>query len=275
MRQVIRRLPQTLQGMDSTARPSFTRTHAAARTQQHHEGSSVSDEAAKDEGTTRSRLKPGERLPWGRFWWKEWVGDPAIRRLTRDQRGALADVRAFTYGTATPGVMTEEDVRAWAGYSPEEWKQVRAVFARVFKTRRGSKTWRLPDIIEDYAASLAVYNRRRGVAMKGVAGRRRRKDLATEGATTGAPQVTPEVTPAVDPGLNPRSTEIQKLELEPDSTDKPEADSEAAADARAQTTRSRAGSAGTAGSSRPSVLAPIVERALRGATPLRSERGSA
>jgi hypothetical protein len=226
----------------------------------------MAEQDEQNEGVTRSRLKPGERLPWGRFWWKEWVGDPAIRRLTRDQRGALADVRAFTYGTATPGVMTEEDVRAWSGYSPEEWKKVRDVFALAFKTRRGSKTWKLPDIIEDYAASLAVYNRRHGVAMKGVAGRRRRKDLATGGSTPGAPQVEPEVPPQVQPTVDKR-LEVEKSDSRLQTPDKPEADSDAR-DARAQTSRSRAGSAGVAGSSRrESPLEPIVARALQGRPP--------
>jgi hypothetical protein len=218
----------------------------------------------QEEGTARSRRKPSDVLPFGRFWWKEWVGDPAIRRLSRDMRGALADVRAFTYGTKTPGVMDEEDVRAWAGYSPKEWTEVRDVFSKAFKTtrRRGRSTWILKDIVEDHEASMRVYLRSVDRAMKGVAGRRRGKDLATTGTTTGATAGSPQVALAVEPTVQPqvdKTLEVRGSELRTKKTDQPESDSRAA---RAQTARSRAGSAGSAGSSRQSRLEPIVAAAL-------------
>ena len=216
----------------------------------------------QEEGATRPRRKPGEVLPWGRFWWKDWIGNAAVRRLTRDMRGGLADVRALTYDTKTPGVMDEEDVRAWSGYSPKEWAEVRDVFSRCFNLRRRKGKWVLDDIVRDYAASLEVMKRARERAMKGVAGRRRGKDLATTGATPGAPRVQPDASPQVELPVGPQVEQIAEVRgSEPRSkrTDQPDSDSRAA---RAQTSRSRAGSAGTAGSSRQSRLEPIVAAAL-------------
>ena len=230
----------------------------------------MADEQEQAGGRVRRRTKLNEPLDWGRFWWKDWVGTAAIRRLTRDMRGGLADVRAFTYGTPTPGVMDEDDVRAWAGYTPEEWKKVRDLFARVFNLKRKRGKWVLDDIVQDYAASVEVYLRSQERAQKDVAGRRRRKDLATTGTTSGAPEVQLQVGPPVTPQVQPqvdKTLEVEKLDSRLQTQDKPDSESDSRA-ARAQSLRSRAGSAGVAGSSsRQSALEPIVERALQGRPP--------
>jgi hypothetical protein len=231
----------------------------------------MADEEPREEqpqGRDRhARWKPGASLPFGRFWWKDWLGDPAVRRLTHEQRGRLMDVRAATYGSSTlgmtPGVMTEEDVRAWAGYTPEEWKRVREDFSRAFTMRgRTHKRWVLVDIEEDYAASSRIARAAYLRAMKGVAGRKKGKDLATTGSTPGTTQAQPRVQPQLDTDVRSQNSEIQKA-------DKSEPDSRAP---RAQM-RSRAGSAGPAGSSGASPLRGIIARATEGNGG--SERGSA
>jgi uncharacterized protein YdaU (DUF1376 family) len=213
-----------------------------------------------EEGTTRAVRKPSEPLPWARFWWKEWLADPGLRRLTLDQRGRFMDVFASTYGTDTPGVMDEDAVRAWAGYSPEDWKKVREAFARVFNLKRRKGKWVLVAILQDYEASLEIWKRARERSMKGVAARRGGKDLATPGSTPGQPQVPPGAAPQVELGLNKILDSDSEKRLK---TGKSESDSSA----RAQTSRSRAGSAGSAGPSRQSVLDPIAARALDGKPP--------
>lgn len=210
----------------------------------------------------RARWKPGEVLPFGRFWWKDWLGDPAIRRLTPEQRGRFMDVRAATYGTATPGEMTEADVQKWAGYTPDEWKKVREDFKRCFKVKGSLRRWFLEDIRADHAASLRVARLAYEKGMKGVAARKRGKDLATTGSTPGTTPGQPGVQPQLDTEVRSQIQEIQKL-------DKPEAERRAP---RAQM-RSRAGSAGSAGSSRELPLEGIVARAFDGNPPAR--RGSA
>lgn len=115
----------------------------------------------KDKGRPEwvKRWKPGEPLPWAKFDWARWLATPALRRLTPEQRGRFMDVWAATHGTRTPGVMTEEDVRGWAGYSSVEWKLHREAFAQVFNTTRQRGKWRLEDVVETWKASMRVARR--------------------------------------------------------------------------------------------------------------------
>lgn len=225
----------------------------------------MSDEVEHGE-PERARRKALELIEWSRFWWKKWLHDPAIRRLTPEQRGRLMDVRAATYSTPTPGVMEEEDVRAWAGYTPKEWVEVREVFARPFvkRRRKGLSVWILEDIVEDWEATLVAMKIKRVRAMKGVAARRRRKDLATTGSTPGATSgSTPGATPGA-PRVQPRVEQIGDVEigeLRGEKTGKTE--SEPRTD-RAKSARSRVGSAGSAGSPSSSPLPGIIARATEG-----------
>lgn len=105
------------------------------------------------------RWKPGEPLPWAKFDCARWLADPSIRLLTPEQRGRFMDVWAVTHRTKTPGDMTEEQVRAWAGYTPAEWKLNREAFEQVFNTTRKRGRWLLPDVIETWKASMKVAKR--------------------------------------------------------------------------------------------------------------------
>lgn len=150
----------------------------------------------------RERWQPGEPLPWLKFFWRAWLSDPAIRRMTPAQRGAFMDVRAATMGTETPGVMTEEDVRCWAGYSPKDWIEAREVFIRAFSTTRKKGRWVLIDVLEEWRASIQRANTAHRVAKQGVKARERKRRGDNEITTAGQPQVQPEVQPPVQPGVN-------------------------------------------------------------------------
>jgi hypothetical protein len=136
-------------------------------------GSEGADVAEHDEGKDGGRpewgkrWKPGEPLPWAKFDWARWLANPALRRLTPDQRGRFMDVYANTHGTRTPGVMTEEDVRGWAGFTREEWRGQREAFAPVFNTTRRKGKWLLEDVIETWKASISVAKRTYKRARKG------------------------------------------------------------------------------------------------------------
>ena len=71
------------------------------------------------------------------FYWADWLTDPAVRALSREERGGYIDVLAFTQQTSTPGVMTEDDVRGWSGYSVAEWAEHRSAMARCFAVDGG------------------------------------------------------------------------------------------------------------------------------------------
>ncbi len=85
--------------------------------------------------------------PSFQFYMKDWLTDPAIRDLNLDERGRYIDVLARTHLTDHPGVCTEDEVRTWAGYTPAQWKQHRAAFARLF-TVRPDGTWIQESIIK-------------------------------------------------------------------------------------------------------------------------------
>lgn len=162
--------------------------------------------------------KPGEVLPWAKFEWAAWLSNPALRRMTPDQRGRFMDVWAATHGTKTPGVMTEDDARGWAGYSVVEWKANRETFARVFNTTRTKGRWRLEDVIESWKASQIVARRNYDRAMKGVEARVR-KSASGNGLTTTSR--TPSATPSGTPSATPGRTDVETLRLE-ERTDVPD-----------------------------------------------------
>lgn len=133
------------------------------------------------------RRRPQEPLTWGRFRWQQWMGDPAIRQLTDEQRGRFMDVRALAYSIRPAGVMTEEQVRTWARYTPKEWEGTKKTFALPFTVTR-SGLWKLNDVIEDSEWAWNQHKAKVAAANAGIAKRREAKELAsTAGAAAGAP----------------------------------------------------------------------------------------
>lgn len=73
-----------------------------------------------------------ERRPWSPFYWADWLADPAVQSMSFDEQGRYVRVLAFTNQSVTPGRMTEDDVRRWAGFSEADWPEHRVAFARCF-----------------------------------------------------------------------------------------------------------------------------------------------
>ncbi len=42
------------------------------------------------------------------LYWRDWLSDPRLRAMSRDERGGFLDVLCFTQGTKTVGVYTQE-----------------------------------------------------------------------------------------------------------------------------------------------------------------------
>lgn len=198
----------------------------------------MSDEA-KGNPTWR---KPKEPMPWGKFWWRDFLADGRTSQLSHEQRGRFLLVWCFTHGTSTPGVMTEEQVRAWAGYTPKEWKTERRQFAAAFKVTNGGR-WIIERVRDDQKAAQNAAQVRLRVSAAGVAKRRAGKDLSTAGATDGQPAVQQPVD----------KTQTQTSENQ--TTDKPEVRGST------QTALARVGSAGSAGAPRLETLGGILARA--------------
>lgn len=161
--------------------------------------------------------KPGDPLPWARFFWADWLSNTAIRRLSPDQRGRFADVWALTHGTKTPGVMTEEDVRLWCSYSPKEWEQNRDAFARVFNTTRQRGKWRLEDVVDSWKAAQETVRRLKIRARKGVQARARKTSSDNTLTTYGGQQVRLDVdTDVRSKKLEQKITDVPRLETGPE-----------------------------------------------------------
>lgn len=181
----------------------------------------MADEHGKDaqQPGGSDRWGPGEALPWTKFYWREWLSDPAIRRLSPEQRGRFMDVRASTLGTRTPGVMTEDDVRAWAGYTPKEWAEVRAVFSGPFNTTRRRGKWLLEDVVETWKASIERAKRFTKRAKKAAASRTGKTRSGKEMTSTSSPQADLDVNTDVRlQTLEFKNSAVPDVQTVPDGT---------------------------------------------------------
>jgi hypothetical protein len=96
----------------------------------------------QEEDGARAPRRKQPRVPDFPFDFNWWVGDPYVRALCRDERAGLLDVMCYSLKTPQPGVMSEEQVRLWAGYSPEEWTAHQTHFLPLFRVRPDG-TWTL------------------------------------------------------------------------------------------------------------------------------------
>jgi len=60
--------------------------------------------------------------------------DPDVLALTRDEYAGMLRVIAATWQTTDRGIMDEEQLRVWAGYSPDEWTSHRMPMMRLFRS---------------------------------------------------------------------------------------------------------------------------------------------
>lgn len=157
------------------------------------------NQAPEPEPTKVPKRRTGGFEPfwWATFEFRRWMTDGNIRRMTYEQRGRFADVWALACAIShpgVPGVMMEDDVRAWAGYTPMEWKVARPVFAPLFRVTRSGK-WVLEHVRESHQAALEAQKTRLAVSKAGVDKRRKNKELATGGQQQVLPMVQPPVPP--------------------------------------------------------------------------------
>lgn len=228
-----------------------------------------------EKAAKRQRSKPRDvPVPWAwaKFFWRDWLSDPRIRRLSHEQRSRFMDVWASTHGTPTPGLMSEDDVRGWAGFTPAEWKKHRDSYRPLFSVGRKGQ-WRLEEVEREFKASQEAAKVRRRVALAGVEKRRSNKDLATAGCTDGASDA-PDSAPPVAPAVDHRGSEVQKSRSsEPQKSAVPELQSPdpAERETRAQSRGPAAG--GTSGTDGPVSIGEVLARGL-GAAALRPGYGN-
>jgi uncharacterized protein YdaU (DUF1376 family) len=125
----------------------------------------------------RDRISQSNDPPSFPFYWRDWLASLSVRAMTREQRGGYIDYLAFTYGTKTPGVQSEDDVRAMAGFSPEEWVHHREAFRRCFHVRRDGM-WVQKRVVNERSAQKRRYKRAANAGKEGARKRAERTDLA-------------------------------------------------------------------------------------------------
>ena len=134
----------------------------------------IRDEAARDHRRKR-RARPG-RADWFAWYWRDWLTHPAVRAMDRGERGGLVDVLSQTWGTASPGLYTEDQVRAWAGYSADEWPAHRERFLACHVVRPNG-LWVHPQTRSEALATKTRLTRAKKSAREAAQKRWRDKDM--------------------------------------------------------------------------------------------------
>lgn len=78
-----------------------------------------------------------EKAPAFQFYARDYMADPAVQRLTWDQRGRYHWALCCSSLTETPGVASESDWAAWMGYDDAGWVANREAHARCFAIENG------------------------------------------------------------------------------------------------------------------------------------------
>jgi hypothetical protein len=94
----------------------------------------------QEEDGARAPRRRQQRVPDFPFNFIWWLTDPDVLALTRDEQAGFMKVFCTTLNSPRPGIMAEEQVRVWAGYTPEEWTAHQVHFLPLFRVRPDG-TW--------------------------------------------------------------------------------------------------------------------------------------
>ena len=134
----------------------------------------------EEDGARAPRRKP-QRVPDFPFNYIWWLTDPDVLSLIRDEQAGFMRVICTSLNTPRPGIMTEEQVRVWAGYTPEEWTAHQTHFLPLFRVRPDG-TWTLTVLRTVFLAQQRRVRRARTAAME--ANRKRWQDNAKHAVRT-------------------------------------------------------------------------------------------
>lgn len=157
-------------------------------------------ENTEDRGSRkrRDRISQSNDPPSFPFYWRDWLASLSVRAMTREQRGGYIDYLAFSYGTKTPGVQSEEDVRAMAGFTQEDWLRHREAFRRCFKVRRDGM-WVQQRVVNERAAQKRRYKRAANAGKEGARKRDERNELTRVAGPQDGTKNQPYPCPDPDP----------------------------------------------------------------------------
>ena len=96
--------------------------------------------------------------------WMRWNipafrSDPAVYNMTREQRWRYRDAIDDSWLSEEPGVASEDQWRAWMGFTMSEWPMIRDYFAPAFiqtTDRNGSELWCQRRLMEEHMLATSV-----------------------------------------------------------------------------------------------------------------------
>jgi len=105
-----------------------------------------------------------DRPPSFPLYARDFLADPVIIAMTKEQVGRYFISLCQSWLTDTPGVAPESEWQFWMGYSDDEWERVRPLVIRAFRVT--GKAWRQRRMAEEWDAQLRWRERaaRGGVA---------------------------------------------------------------------------------------------------------------
>jgi hypothetical protein len=118
----------------------------------------------EEDGARAPRRKP-QRVPDFPFNFIWWLTDPDVLALTRDEQAGFMKVFCTTLNSPRPGIMSEEQVRVWAGYTPEEWTVHQVHYLPLFRVRPDG-TWTMTALRTVFLAQQRRLQKARKGAME-------------------------------------------------------------------------------------------------------------
>jgi len=168
----------------------------------------VSNDGAEDarERRRKRRARPG-KVDWFAWYWRDWLTHAAVRAMDRSERGGLVDILSQTWGTPTPGMYTEDQARAWAGYTAEEWATHRDRFLACHVVRPNG-VWVHPGSRAEALASKRRLTRAKKASRKALQKRWGAKDMNAVRMAQGH-LVTSTVRQSVEPKRSERQASTE------------------------------------------------------------------
>lgn len=71
--------------------------------------------------------------PWYRWSPRDFLADPTVASMEREQRWRYREALDFSWLSQTPGIAIEDQWRKWLGYTPEQWSTAREAFICAFE----------------------------------------------------------------------------------------------------------------------------------------------
>lgn len=95
-----------------------------------------------------------DRAPSFQFYPADYLADPAVSAMSFDQQGRYFRALCLTWQTASPGLATEDQWRAWMNYSADEWAIAREALKAAFRIGRDGR-WTQKRTVETRKAQVA------------------------------------------------------------------------------------------------------------------------